>query len=317
MVGNDAADTRTESRRSVIAVVGVPQSPVDTRTPGAVRGSAAVDAAGVARVSRPARAARPGRARTWVGGLLRALSEVALVVVLYAAYSATRLLADGDVPRATANAREVLRIETWLHLDVERSLNAWLTRMPDLALAASYWYVTLHFVLTPTVLVLLYLRRPDVYVKARTVLALATMGALVGYLLLPTAPPRMLPGFTDTLASTAGSGWWGGASSAESGVGRATNELAAMPSLHVGWALWVSGALMLLVRRRWQRVLAAGYVVGTTLVVVGTANHWVLDAVAGAGLVVAAAGAVALASRSRQQRRSTAARAAIGPCRAS
>jgi len=251
-----------------------------------------------------------------VGGLLRALGEVALVVVLYAAYSGTRLLADGDVPRATANAREVLRIETWLHLDIEHSLNAGLTRVPDLGLAASYWYATLHFVLTPTVLVLLYLRRPDVYARARTVLALATMGALVGYLLVPTAPPRMLPGFTDTLASTASMGWWGGASSADSGVGRATNELAAMPSLHVGWALWVSGALMLLLRRRWQRVLASFYVVGTVLVVVGTANHWVLDAVAGAGLVVLAAGAVTLVDRSRQ-RGSASARTAIGPCRAS
>src|SRR4029453_7243676 len=102
------------------------------------------------------------------------------------------------------------------------------------------------------------------------------------------APPRMLPGYVDTLASTAGSGWWGSDASAPKGLGGLTNELAAMPSLHVGWALWCAWVVFLCTRSHWLGAAAAAYAVGTVLVVVVTANHYLVDAVAGAALVLVA-----------------------------
>lgn len=233
----------------------------------------------------------------------RAWREVALLAVLYVGYSAARLVADDDRTRATANARHVLHAEAVLHLDVEQWLNHLVTGAPAAALIASYWYAALHYVVTPTVLVWAYRRHPGRYRRARTALATATALGLVGFVLLPTAPPRILPGFADTLATTAAHGWWGGDASAPKGLGGLTNELAAMPSLHVGWALWCAWVVVRLSAARWARVAAVLYAAGTTLVVVGTANHYVLDAVAGAAVVlvgIAATSALAWLSRLRQ-----------------
>jgi PAP2 superfamily len=221
----------------------------------------------------------------------RAGVELALLALLYVGYSAARLLADGDVGRAVANARDLLHLESVLHLDVERSANQLVTDVPGLALVASYWYSALHYVVTPAVLIWVYRRHALGYRRVRNALVLATATGLLGFVLLPMAPPRMLPGYVDVLATTSGSGWWGSDASAPKGLGGLTNELAAMPSLHVGWALWCAWVVFLCTRNRWLRVAATCYAAGTTLVVVGTANHYVLDAVAGA-VVVAVAVAV-------------------------
>ena len=218
----------------------------------------------------------------------RAGVELALLALLYVGYSAARLLADGDVSRAVANAHDLLRLESVLHLDVERSANHLLTGVPGLALVASYWYSALHYLVTPAVLVWVYRRHALGYRRVRNALVLATATGLVGFVLLPMAPPRMLPGYVDVLATTSGSGWWGSDASAPKGLGGLTNELAAMPSLHVGWALWVAWVVFLCTRNPWLRVAATFYAAGTTLVVVGTANHYVLDAVAGAVVVAVA-----------------------------
>ena len=115
---------------------------------------------------------------------------------------------------------------------------------------------------------------------------------LVGYLLLPTAPPRMLvqSGLRDTLADTQSWGWWGGEGSVPRGLGALTNQFAAMPSLHVGWAIWCGVLIAVYARSRWVRMLGVAYPITTTLVVMATGNHYLLDAVAGA--VTMAAGAL-------------------------
>jgi hypothetical protein len=218
----------------------------------------------------------------------RAGVELALLALLYVGYSAARLLADGDVARAVGNAHDLLHLESVLHLDVESWANHLLTGVPGLALVASYWYSALHYVVTPAVLVWVYRRHPLGYRRVRNSLVGATATGLVGFVLLPMAPPRLLPGYVDVLATTSGSGWWGGDASAPKGLGGLTNELAAMPSLHVGWALWCAWVVFLCTQNRWLRVAATVYATGTTLVVVGTANHYVLDAVAGAAVVALA-----------------------------
>ena len=220
-----------------------------------------------------------GRSRRW-------LREVGLLALLYVAYSLARLLGDATLPTALAHARDLLAVERLLHLDIEGSANSALQAVPALAVAASYWYSLLHYVVTPAVMVWAYRSHHCYYRQVRNALVAASAIGLVGFTLVPMAPPRMLPGFVDTLASTASFGWWGSDASAPKGLGELTNQLAAMPSLHVGWAVWVAWVVYRLAHRRWVRVLAVLYPVGTTLVVVSTANHYLLDAVAGA-LVVA------------------------------
>jgi hypothetical protein len=240
------------------------------------------------------RLARVAVVRTTVTGPRpRAGRELALLAALYVAYSASRLLADPDPGQAVGNARDLLHLEAVLHLDVERWLNDGLSALPVFPLVASYWYSLLHYVVTPLVLVWVYRAHPDRYRVARNTLVAGSAIGIAGFALLPMAPPRMLAGYVDTLASTSGSGWWGSDASAPRGLGALTNELAAMPSLHVGWAVWCAGVVLLCTRRRWVRVLAVAYPVVTTLVVVATANHYLLDATAGVA-VLAAGAAVAV-----------------------
>jgi PAP2 superfamily len=216
----------------------------------------------------------------------RAQVELALLAVLYVTYSVGRLVGHAGLPAATAHAYDLLHVETLLHLNIERHANELVDSVPLLALVGSYWYALLHYVVTPAVLLWAYHARPLHYRRVRNALVLASGIALVGFTLIPMAPPRMLPGYGDTLAMTAQHGWWGGDASAPRGLGALTNQFAAMPSLHVGWALWCAWVVYTLADRRWVRLAAIAYPIGTTIVVVGTANHYVLDAVAGAAVML-------------------------------
>ena len=144
----------------------------------------------------------------------------------------------------------MLALERSLHLEIEAPVNAAVPRWQPAAVLASYWYATLHYLVTPAVLAWAYRRGSDRYRRLREALLVATVLGLIGFVLLPTAPPRMLPGFVDTLGRTSAYGWWGGDASAPRGLGGLTNQFAAMPSLHVGWSVWVASAAFGLVRRR-------------------------------------------------------------------
>jgi hypothetical protein len=89
-------------------------------------------------------------------------------------------------------------------------------------------------------------------------------------------------GLQDTLAATRNWGWWGGEGSVPRGLGALTNQFAAMPSLHVGWAIWCGVLIATYARRRWVKALGIAYPIATTVVVMATGNHYLLDAVAGA-----------------------------------
>ena len=217
------------------------------------------------------------------------------MAVLYVAYDVSRGLRDGSVSTADAHGRDLLRLETWLHIDIEHALNNGIGHVTALAVIASYMYATLHFIITPVVLIWLYRRYPHTYSQARTTLAVATIIGLVIFWLVPTTPPRLLPGstFHDTMAGVAQWGWWGGDGSAPRGLGGLTNQLAAMPSLHVGWALWSGYWIYRNARHSYVRVLGALYAPATALVVMSTANHYLLDVIAGVADVALAAVVVA------------------------
>jgi hypothetical protein len=240
---------------------------------------------------RPARTTRSSS--RWPG--VRGVREIAVLAVLWVFYSLSRLVAADDLVSARHRAADILHVERWAHLDIEAWLNHALAQTDAIAVPMSFWYATLHYLVTPATLAFVYFRHRADYARARNAIVIGSAIGLACYLLLPTAPPRLMPGshYLDALSRTASFGWWGGDASAPAGLGHITNELAAMPSLHVGWTVWVAWAV-------WRhaniagRALAIAYVAGTTLVVIATGNHWVLDAVAG-GAVIAAG--IALANR--------------------
>ncbi|WP_418961372.1 phosphatase PAP2 family protein [Streptomyces tritici] len=238
-------------------------------------------------------AVRGARPRWW--------TELLLLAVVYGAYTGGRLLVRGDVQTAVDHGLAILRFEQLLSLNAEHPLNRLFTSTPELAIPADYAYATLHYLVTPAVLVWLFRRRPVLpqalgsaragetpYRAARTWLMLSTLLGLVGFTLLPTCPPRLLDashGFVDTMAQFSAYGWWGGAASAPRGLGGLTNQYAAMPSLHVGWALWCGVMLWRYGRTPLWKALGTAYPLLTVIIVMGTANHYFLDAVAGAGVM--------------------------------
>ncbi|KES07072.1 membrane protein [Streptomyces toyocaensis] len=219
---------------------------------------------------------------------LRWWTELPLILLVYACYSAGRLVVRGDVADAVDHGLAILRIEKALFLNAEHPLNRLFTREPWIGIPADFWYASLHYLVTPAILVWLFRSRAVRYRAARTWLMTSTFIGLIGFTLLPTCPPRLLDashGFVDTMAHYSAYGWWGGEASAPRGLGGMTNQYAAMPSLHVGWALWCGVILWKYGRTRLTRTAAVVYPLVTTIVVMGTANHYFLDAAAGAAVM--------------------------------
>ena len=202
--------------------------------------------------------------------------EIGFVLIVYYLYSLVRNTVPSHEVAALHRASDVLSIERYLHVDVEHSANHLVAGHAWLAYGFDYYYATLHFVVTIGVLVWLYNKHPLRYRSIRTVLIATNITALIGFWFIALAPPRMLPGFVDTLVRYH---TWGSIASGD--IAKESNQFAAMPSLHVGWALWCALAIVTLAERRWVRVLGALYPLCTVLVVIGTANHFVLDAVGG------------------------------------
>ena len=221
----------------------------------------------------------PKRVRS-MPGWIRAVLELGLILGLWVLYSLARLLADTSMQPALSRANDLLHLENLLGISWETPLNRLFTDHKVLGLAGSYWYASLHYVVTGAVLIWLWRLGADRYGPARRALVIGTLVGLLAYITLPTAPPRYL-GYVDVLNLHAADGWWGGDASAPRGLGGLTNELAAFPSLHAGWSLWVALALQVYATRRWVRLIGWLYALGTAVVIIGTGNHWVIDAIVG------------------------------------
>lgn len=226
-------------------------------------------------------------------GLKRGAIELAFLAVLYVGYSASRLLASNDFAPARGRALDILAFEKSWRFDAESWLNDKFIQYDWLGLFGSYWYATTHYIVTAVVLVWIYRRSASEYVTARRALVFSTIIGLSFYLVMPTAPPRMISGmYVDVLSLHSAAGWWGADASAPKGLGGMTNELAAFPSLHAGWALWVAIVLIRANVHRIIQTLGLAYAAIMAIVIVGTGNHWVLDAVVGWIVVLAAFGGV-------------------------
>jgi hypothetical protein len=213
--------------------------------------------------------------------------EFLLVAGLFLVYKLGRQLATGHTGEAFHNAHRVWDLERAVHLPGEGAVQSLLLHGDGLVHLANTYYAAVHFPATAAFLVWLYLRRPAHYVWARRVLAAVTAAALVLHLLFPLAPPRMLAatGLLDTARAYGPSVYGSPATDSLS------NQFAAMPSLHFGWALMVAVGLIVATRSRW-RWLWLLHPLLTLLVIVGTANHYWLDAVVAAALLGLALAAI-------------------------
>ncbi|MFV0132643.1 phosphatase PAP2 family protein [Streptomyces sp. HMX87] len=208
------------------------------------------------------------------------LRELLLVAGLFVVYKLGRQLAAGDTGEAFAHAHRVWDLERSLRLPDEGAVQSLLLHGDTLVRLANTYYAAVHFPATAAFLVWLYLRRPAHYVWARRVLAAVTGAALVLHLTFPLAPPRMLAaaGLVDT-ARVYGPSVYGPPRADE-----LSNQFAAMPSLHFGWALMLAIGLVVATRSR-LRWLWLLHPLLTLAVIVGTANHYWLDVIVAAALL--------------------------------
>jgi hypothetical protein len=210
----------------------------------------------------------------------RAAREIVLVAVLFLAYKLGRVAADGHITEAMSNARDVWHLERDLHLPSEYTLQHAALNHRWLVKIANCYYAYVHFPATLGCLVWMWLRRPERYLYVRRSLAWLTAAALVVHLVMPLAPPRMLTamGMVDT-GKLVGPAVYGSPSS-----DTLTNQYAAMPSLHFGWALMVAIALIGATKSRW-RWLWLLHPIATLLVIVVTGNHYWMDTIVATGLL--------------------------------
>ena len=244
---------------------------------------------------------------------LRWWKEVVLAAVVYAVYSIVRNQfgsAGGDPRPAFGHAKDIIAIEDALHLYVEPSVQQWYLGLPAHGVIRLWnvYYGIAHFLVTFVALVWMFRRHPLRHRVMRNTLALTTAVAMIGFAAYSLMPPRLLDdpgqyggcqvyapeaaraappgsltapgcdefGFVDTIATYGG---W--ISFGNEGMKEVSNQYAAMPSMHIGWATWSALVLFPLVRRRWAKVLVVAYPLLTLVCIVVTANHYWIDGVGG------------------------------------
>jgi PAP2 superfamily len=253
------------------------------------------------------------RPRFWV--------QVAIIGAFYMVYTFTRnqfgsaTLAPGDEPvEAFRNALRIIDIEQAMGLYFEQDVQRWFLPGGELQLGSWFiqlwnvFYGTAHFFVTIAAFVWIYLKAPQRFHYWRNILGITTAAGIIGFALFPLMPPRLLDAdsefggarlaaeqevdpdqiaFVDTLAE------YGGPWAFDNGPMKSlSNQFAAMPSLHIAWAIWCSCVLWTLVRPRWAKPLLLIYPLATLFCIVVSANHFWLDGVGG----VAALGAGVLVS---------------------
>ena len=215
------------------------------------------------------------------------LRQILLFCGAYWLYRLVRGFTDGRATEAFDNARDVIGLEQHLGLFVEPAMQAWTEGQRWLIDSASWMYVNSHFVVTTFTLAFIYLRRNPSFYFIRNMFMVAMGIALVLYAAYPTAPPRFMPewGFSDSVAE------FTGITASGSSADALYNPFAAVPSMHVAFALMLGVPMAAMARRRVVKALWYAYPVLVSWVVVVTGNHWWFDAAAGAA--VAAVSAVA------------------------
>ncbi len=221
-------------------------------------------------------------------------SQIAVVVAGAGLYELLRLAIHPDWPLAVNHAHEVLGWERGLHLAWEAPLQRAFLRLPALVEGMNVFYLAANVVVTGAFFAWLYRRSRPAFLVYRNAFVLATALALLIEWRFPTAPPRLAGvGIEDTLRRLSG------IDIGSSGSGGITDPVAAVPSLHAGWALGVAVGLRRHCESRVARLLALVYALGVDLTVIVTGNHFVFDVLVGSAIVVGGLALVAAVSAAR------------------
>ena len=223
-----------------------------------------------------------------------ALREIGVFALALVVYQASRAVVIGSPATAFQNAKSLIHFEKGSGLFVEGSIQSRVMDHVQLVEVLNLFYLTAHWIVTPLFFVWLYRRRRDVYPLVRNAFLVANGVAIVVFMLFPVAPPRLAAGregLVDTLRTVSDvdlhggllSGWF--------------NPYAAVPSMHFGYAALI-GAVAFVLLRSWPlRILALAYPALVFVTIVGTANHYIVDALAG-GLTMALGAAAVVGWRS-------------------
>lgn len=205
--------------------------------------------------------------------------NAALLGLLWVTYALVRGITAGDLTTATENAHQVIEVQRAIGLPSEEGVQAALIDQAWLLKSANVYYIGVHFPLTIGFLAWAYRKHHQQFARLRNALIATTAAGLMIHVIYPLKPPRMMAGFVDTAAVL-------GPDPYELGISSGANQLAAMPSLHVGWALLIAlGSIWIIPSRaKWFALLHPAV---TLAVVVLTANHYWADALAAITIVAA------------------------------
>jgi len=226
--------------------------------------------------------------RSWRGALPAggrdALRQFSILLACYVAYDMARIAVRGREALAMANAQGIINAEKALHLYVEPYIQTMASHVHALVVFMDWFYGSIHIPATILVLVWIYLYRHETFAFFRNVFLTMNALAMTIFAILPVAPPRLVPtsGVVDTAYLYSTSNYHSGVMSF------VTNQYAALPSLHIGYALFLCLAVCLLTSNRLARVLAAVYPVVVLAAIVITGNHYLIDALAGVIVLVVA-----------------------------
>jgi len=206
--------------------------------------------------------------------------EASLALSVYGLYLLVRALAlrGNGRARARRNAERIVAVQKRLGIDVEPALQRAVLRFPRTVHGLNVGYATFNVTLTVGWLLLLYRRRDPAYHELRRACQGAYLAAQPVFLLFPTEPPRALEGFVDTMSEVSGFDL------EHPILVRLYNPVAAMPSLHVAFAVLTGAAIAERTDSRVVKGAAYAYPALVSFIVAATGNHYVLDAVAGAAL---------------------------------
>ena len=208
--------------------------------------------------------------------------ELAALGVLYGLYELVRGFGGENWEAALAHTRDIVALEERLSVYGERAVQEWVHTIPALPSALGVLYIALHFGATILTLVWVHRARRESFPIVRTSLIASTALALVGYVLYPAAPPRLANlGFADTVTEHAG------LNLSSDLLGSLYNPIAAVPSLHFGYALLVGVAVAALARNPILRTVGAVYPLAMLFIIVATGNHFLFDAAAGGAVTIA------------------------------
>ncbi len=212
----------------------------------------------------------------WIG-------EVAIVAFLLVIYDLVAGLARVRPEEAISHGIDLLALSPD---GFELAADLWLADLQWLWAPSAYYYNLAHINVTMAVFLAAYVWRAPIYRRARSALLLVNVIGLAVFWLYPVAPPRLLPGgeFVDIVAE---SGTWG-SYEATGEVGERANAYGSMPSLHLAWAVWVALTVMTMTKRPLWRALGWAHVAMTSVIVVITGNHYLIDLPAGAATALVA-----------------------------